>query len=156
VLVADAGGKYSLLRVAGLATVDRQTGGDWRSDSASDPPCRIALRGVNQWELSPPPSTSRADGLVMEGYAEPGDVWSYDEDGVAEALTDDSPCPLPDWAQSRGIIVAGVLARRFRRYRDYNAADRYRVEFAELLGSVEKHAALYARRCVQPVGRKRL
>jgi hypothetical protein len=55
-----------------------------RFDTAADPVTHVGFRGGNQLVLAPTPSTTRAAGVMIEGYCQPGEYWVYDEDGVAQ------------------------------------------------------------------------
>ena len=115
-----------------------------RFDTAADPVTHVGFRGGNQLVLAPTPSTTRAAGLLIEGYCQPGEYWVYDSDGTAQTPTEDDECPLPVWAHD--AVVYGCMARRAEIARDFNAAAMFRSEYRSLLGDVAANAALYRAR----------
>jgi len=115
-----------------------------RFDTAADPVTHVGFRGGNQLVLAPTPSTTRAAGVMIEGYCQPGEYWVYDEDGVAQTPAETDECPLPVWAHD--AVVYGCMARRAEIARDFNAAAMFRSEYRSLLGDVAANAGLYRAR----------
>jgi hypothetical protein len=83
---------------------------------------------------------------MIQGYAIPGDYWVYDSNGVAQAITDATECPLP--AVAHDCLVYGVLAQRAMQSKDAEGFGLYNTQYMDRLGMVESFAATYARRPV--------
>lgn len=116
----------------------------WRNEDASHPVEKCAVFGQNRIGVYPTPDAAVTGGLVVEGYAVPGDYWEYDVDGVGQAPTENDNCPLPDY--SHEAVVYGVLAMRAKQKMDMAAAQMWDQEYRKHLGEVESNAAMYARR----------
>lgn len=106
----------------------------------------VALRGMNGIGVYPAPSSLITQGLLIEGYAQPGDTWAYDASGVAIVNTDNTECPLPDVAQD--CLIYGSLYMRCLQMRDGDGITIFKNEYMDRLGAVESYAATYARRAV--------
>jgi hypothetical protein len=101
---------------------------------------------MNGITLYPTPSTDITNGLLVEGFAQPGDYWAYDTNGTALTNTDATECPLP--AVAHDCLVYGVLATRSLQMRDKDGMAIFKPEYMNRLGEVESYAASYARRTV--------
>jgi hypothetical protein len=140
----------------------KNTGGDWqrmrildaynrkvdmvRGDGSSLFPTIAVFTGMNKVSVYPPPSAIITQGLMIEGYAIPGDYWVYDSNGVAQTMTDASECPLP--AVAHDCLVYGVLAQRAMQSKDPEGFQIFNSQYTDRLGMVESFAATYARRPV--------
>lgn len=118
----------------------------WRNEASSTEIRRVSVFGTNVVAVYPPVASgyTSGDGLMIEGYAIPGDYWVYDSLGRAQEPTEADPCPLPDWAQD--CVVYGVLAMRAKQMRDRDGIAIWEGEYLKRLGDVEAFAATYARR----------
>ncbi len=140
----------------------KNTGGDWqrmrildaynrkvdmvRNDGSSTFPTVAVFTGMNKVSVYPPPSANTAEGLMLEGYAIPGDYWQYDVNGNPQTMTDAIECPLPDIAHD--CVVYGVLAQRALQSKDGDGFQLFNSQYTDRLGMVESFAATYARRPV--------
>jgi hypothetical protein len=140
----------------------KNTGGDWqrmrildaynrkvdmvRNDGSSAFPTIAVFTGMNKVAVYPPPAAAITQGLMLEGYAIPGDYWVYDSNGVAQTITDTTECPLPSVAHD--CLVYGVLAQRAMQSKDADGFQLYQAQYVDRLGMVESFAASYARRPV--------
>jgi hypothetical protein len=140
----------------------KNTGGDWqrmrildaynrkvdmvRNDGSSAFPTIAVFTGMNKVSVYPPPASAITEGLMLEGYAIPGDYWQYDVNGNAQTMTDATECPLPDIAHD--CLVYGVLAQRAMQSKDAEGFQLYQAQYVDRLGMVESFAATYARRPV--------
>lgn len=116
----------------------------WRNEAASHPVEKCAIFGQNRIGLYPTPDAAVTDGLVVEGYAIPGDYWVYNSGGTGQTPTEDDECPLP--AYSHECLVYGVLAMRARQKMDMQAVQVWDQLYRQHLGEVESNAATFARR----------
>jgi hypothetical protein len=116
----------------------------FRFDQQADPSTHVGFRGGNQLLLAPTPSVTRAAGLMVEGYCQPGEYWVYDSGGTAQAPTDSDECPLPVWAHD--AVVYNVLAKRAEIAREFNASEIFRRQYKTHLGDAEAKAGLYRAR----------
>lgn len=117
-----------------------------RNDGSGAYPSHAVIFGMNKIEVYPPPSTNITQGLMVEGYGIPGDYWSYDSSGIAQAMTDATTCPLPEVAHD--CLVYGVLSIRAMQEGDANQFQIYNAQYENRLGLVESYAATYARKAV--------
>lgn len=140
----------------------KNTGGNWermrifdaynrkvdmvRNDGSSAYPTLAVFTGMNKVAVYPPPASAITQGLMLEGYAIPGDYWEYDSNGVAQTMTDATSCPLPDIAHD--CLVYGVLAQRAMQSKDGDGFQMFQAQYVDRLGMVESFAATYARRTV--------
>lgn len=140
----------------------KNTGGNWermrifdaynrkvdmvRNDGSSAYPTLAVFTGMNKVAVYPPPASTITQGLMLEGYAIPGDYWVYDSNGVAQAMTDATECPLPSVAHD--CLVYGVLAQRAMQSKDADGFQMFQAQYVDRLGMVESYAATYARRSV--------
>jgi len=140
----------------------KNTGGNWermrifdaynrkvdmvRNDGSSAYPTLAVFTGMNKVAVYPPPASAITQGLMLEGYAIPGDYWEYDSNGVAQTMTDATSCPLPDIAHD--CLVYGVLAQRAMQSKDGDGFQMFQAQYMDRLGMVESFAATYARRTV--------
>jgi len=140
----------------------KNTGGNWermrifdaynrkvdmvRNDGSSAYPTLAVFTGMNKVSVYPPPASAITQGLMLEGYAIPGDYWQYDVNGNAQTMTDATECPLPDIAHD--CLVYGVLAQRAMQSKDGDGFQMFQAQYVDRLGMVESFAATYARRTV--------
>jgi len=117
-----------------------------RGDASSSFPCIAVFTGMNKVSVYPPPAAIITQGLMLEGYAIPGDYWVYDSAGVAQSMTDATECPLP--AVAHDCLVYGVLVERAMQSKDGEGFQLYQSKYVDRLGMVESFAATYARRPV--------
>jgi len=117
-----------------------------RNDGSSAYPTLAVFTGMNKVAVYPPPASAITQGLMLEGYAIPGDYWQYDVNGNAQAMTDATECPLPDIAHD--CLVYGVLAQRAMQSKDGDGFQMFQAQYVDRLGMVESFAATYARRTV--------
>lgn len=115
-----------------------------QNDSAAIPTHVIIFEG-NRIRLHPTPSISTTNGIMMEGWAVPGDVWVYDTNGNPSTTpADQQECPLPNIAHD--CVVYGVLAKKAVQQRDMEMVQYYQGQFEQRLGMVESFAATFAKR----------
>jgi hypothetical protein len=101
--------------------------------------------GMNRIKLWPTPTANLTDGVMIEGYAIPGDTWTYNVDGSpSTASADQQECPLPSVAHD--AVVYGVLYKKAMQQRDMEMIPYYRDEYERRVGMVESFASTYARR----------
>ena len=140
----------------------KNTGGDWqrmrildayhrkvdmvRNDGSSSFPTVAVFTGMNKVSVYPAPASAITQGLMIEGYAIPGDYWQYDVNGNAQAMTDATECPLPEVAHD--CLVYGILAQRALQSKDGDGFQLFTSQYTDRLGMVESFAATYARRPV--------
>lgn len=117
-----------------------------RNDGSSAYPTLAVFTGMNKVSVYPPPASLITQGLMLEGYAIPGDYWQYDVNGTAQTMTDATECPLPDIAHD--CLVYGVLAQRAMQSKDADGYQMFQAQYVDRLGMVESFAATYARRTV--------
>lgn len=117
-----------------------------REDTAQVVLDTAILYGMNKIGFAPTPTSSITNGIMLEGYCQPGSIWQYDVSGNPVALADTQECPLPNVAHD--CLVYGVLAARAMQMMDANVLGMYKAEYLERLGMVESWAATYARRTV--------
>jgi hypothetical protein len=116
----------------------------FRSDPTASYPEYAVIYGMNRIGVYPIPQAGIEQGLMVEGYAVPGDYWVYSTLGVAQAPTDTDECPLPDVAHD--CLVYGVLANRAAMIGNEGGFSLYNAQYNERLGLVESYAATYTRR----------
>jgi hypothetical protein len=104
------------------------------------------LYGTNKLRFLPTPADSVTNGIMIEGYCQPGMIWQYDINGNPVALSDTQECPLPDSAHD--CLVYGVLYARAMQMKDVNVLALYKGEYLDRLGVVESNSAIYGRRTV--------
>jgi hypothetical protein len=118
----------------------------YRSQPEQQVPDAAVISGMNRITLFPVPSTSITNGVLVEGFAQPGDYWQYDTSGTALPNTDTTECPLPDVAHD--CLVYLTLSTRALQMRDKDGIVLFKQEYLDRLGQVESYAAMYARRAV--------
>ena len=99
---------------------------------------------MNNISVYPAVSATVTNGLLIEGYAQPGDYWAYDSTGTALANTDATECPLPEVAHD--CLVYAVLQARGMQMADATAMQIFKPEYLQRLAMVENYASTYARR----------
>lgn len=104
------------------------------------------IYGMNKIGIKPAPANAVADGLIIEGYAQPGNVWQYDATGLPVSLVDTHECPLPEVAHD--CLVYGTLYMRGVQMKEMDLVAVWKQEYEQRLGFVESFAATYARRTV--------
>jgi hypothetical protein len=141
--IKDEAGDYTPIKIVSFSD---QILEDYRNQQAEYVPEYCAVHGMNKIVLLPPPSQSVTNALLIEGYAQPGDIWHYDTNGNPLPNTDASECPLPE--MSHDCLVYNVLYLRAMQLRDIDGMTIYKNEYLDRLGHVESNAAIYARRTV--------
>jgi hypothetical protein len=141
--IKDQTGDYTEIK---LASFSDQILDDYRNMQPEYVPQFCVVHGMNKIVLMPPPSTSVTNGLLIEGYAQPGDYWQYDSNGDPVANTDTTECPLPEMAHD--CLVYNVLYLRAMQLRDMDGMTIYKGEYLDRLGHIESNAAMYVRRSV--------
>jgi hypothetical protein len=116
----------------------------WRNEPSGTRPEVVVLRGMNNLSVYPATNATVANGLLIEGYAQPGDNWAYDSAGGALANTDATECPLPEVAHD--CLVYAVLQARGMQMADATAMQIFKPEYLQRLAMVENYASTYARR----------
>ena len=116
----------------------------WRNLSSDTRPEIVVLRGMNNISVYPAVSATVANGLLIEGYAQPGDNWAYDSAGTALPNTDATECPLPEVAHD--CLVYAVLQARGMQMADATAMQIFKPEYLQRLAMVDNYASTYARR----------
>jgi len=141
--IKDQSGDYVDIK---LATFSDQLLNDFRNQPAETVPQYCSVHGMNKIVLLPPPSSNITNGLLVEGYAQPGDYWQYDVNGNPVANTDTTECPLPIVAHD--CLVFNALYLRAMQLRDVDGMAMYKNEYLDRLGHIESNAAMYTRRSV--------
>jgi hypothetical protein len=141
--IKDETGDYTEIK---LASFSDQILDDYRNMQAEYVPQFCAIHGMNKIVLMPPPSSSVTNGLLIEGYAQPGDYWQYDSNGDPVPNIDTTECPLPEMAHD--CLVYNVLYLRAMQLRDMDGMAIYKGEYLDRLGHIESNAAMYIRRSV--------
>lgn len=116
----------------------------WRNLPSDTRPEIVVLRGMNNISVYPAVSTTVTNGLLIEGYAQPGDNWAYDSAGNALPNTDTTECPLPEVAHD--CLVYAVLQARGMQMADATAMQIFKPEYLQRLAMVDNYASTYARR----------
>ena len=117
---------------------------NYRRTDVDTIPTHAVVFGMNRIKLYPQPSTNITNGLMVEGYAIPGDYWVYDTSGNPVTLTDAHSCPLPD--SGHDAVVYGVLMEKALQMRDADAVQIYTQKYQDRVGMLESNAAIYSRR----------
>jgi hypothetical protein len=81
----------------------------WENWASGTPLYAVCDAAGGPFDLSPAPAVAVTNGLFVEGYYAPGQVWERDANGAALTLTDSSVCPLPDFALSALIYEASYI-----------------------------------------------
>jgi hypothetical protein len=118
---------------------------NYRNDSGAELDACIAM-GMNRLGFKPAPTSAITNGIMIEGFAQPGSIWQYDINGDPVALADSHECPLPDVAHD--CVVYGTLYKRAMQMKEADSLALYRNEYLQHLGEVESFAAIYNRRTV--------
>jgi hypothetical protein len=116
----------------------------FRSDATASYPEYAVIHGMNRIGVYPIPNAAVTQGLLVEGYAIPGDYWVYSTTGVAQTPTDNDECPLPNVAHD--CVVYGMLANKAAMIGNEAGFAIYNGQYNERLGLVESYAATYSRR----------
>lgn len=114
-----------------------------RNNTTSDIPDMVAVYGMNKIRFKPAPASVITSGIMIEGFAQPGDIWQYNSSGTIDTsvATEDHVCPLPSVAHD--CLVYAVLMTRAVQMRDQGAIALYSAEYQRRLGDVEAYAAIY-------------
>jgi hypothetical protein len=118
---------------------------DYRETNAVGVDAAI-LYAMNKVGIKPAPTDAVTDGIIIEGYCQPGNIWQYDINGAPVALADTHECPLPEVAHD--CLVFGTLYMRALQMKDSDIVAAWKAEFEQRLGFVESFAATYGRRAV--------
>ena len=141
IFTLQSDGDYERLQLIDWADARSQ---DYRRTDTDITPTQAIVFGMNRIKLYPQPSASTTNGLMIEGYAIPGDYWVYDSNGNPITLVDSHSCPLPE--SGHDAVVYGVLAEKALQMRDGEAAQIYTQKYQERVGILESNAAVYSRR----------
>jgi hypothetical protein len=119
-----------------------------RNDTNTGVPETAIVYGMNKIRLRPIPSAATTNGLMVEGYAQPGDIWQYNTSGTIDTNVpaEDHECPLPQVAHD--CLIYAVLYQRSLQLRDTVGMQLYFPEYQRRLGDVEAFAATYSTRMV--------
>lgn len=139
--VKDTLGEYQSVRVFDYQ--DQYIDG-WRNKPSDIRPEIVVFRGMNNISVYPAVSATVANGLLIEGYAQPGDIWQYDSAGTALPNTDATECPLPEVAHD--CLVYAVLQARSMQMGDMNGYQIFKNEYIDRLSMVDNYASAYGRR----------
>lgn len=116
----------------------------WRNLPSDTRPEIVVFRGMNNISVYPAVSSTVANGLLIEGYAQPGDNWQYTTTGTALPNTDATECPLPEVAHD--CLVYAVLQARSMQMGDMNGYQIFKAEYIDRLSMVDNFASTYGRR----------
>lgn len=116
----------------------------WRNLPDDIRPEVVVIRGMNNISVYPATNATVNNGLLLEGYAQPGDYWQYDSAGNAMPNTDATDCPLPEVAHD--CLVYAVLQARAMQMADANGIQIFKSEYLDRLSYVDNFASTYARR----------
>lgn len=142
IFVSDTLGEYKRLMLVEWYEGDNER---YRRDGYAVYPTHAMVFGMNRVRLWPTPTTALTDGVMIEGYATPGDVWTYDVNGnPSNTPADQQECPLPSVAHD--AVVYGVLYKKAMQQRDMEMIPYYRDEYERRTGMVESFASTFARR----------
>lgn len=97
-------------------------------------PSVCAVNGTKQIEVYPVPNFTYSSGLILTGYATPGEFWSSDSD----------ECPLPEWshiAVAYGAMISRAITVPFPPQQLQILMSRYK----EMRGRLEVEAATNTR-----------
>jgi hypothetical protein len=119
-----------------------------RNTTTSSTPDVVAVYGMNRIRFKPAPDSVITNGVMLEGFMQPGDIWQYNSSGTIDTsvATEDHECPLPNVAHD--CLVYGVLMTRAVQMRDQGGISLYSAEYQRRLGDVEAYAATYHTRAV--------
>lgn len=141
--IMNDNGDYTKIR---LYNFSNQMVDVWRNKASQPYPEVATFRGMNGITLYPAPQSDITNGLLIEGFMQPGDYWQYDSTGAALPNSDTTECPLPDVAHD--CLVFGVLYNRAMQFADPNGMAIFKGEYMDRVGQVESYAATYGRRTV--------
>lgn len=139
--ILDTNNEYQQVRIFDYSN---QYVDNWRNLPDDARPEVVVLRGMNNISVYPAVTTTINNGLLLEGYAQPGDYWAYDSAGNAIPNTDATECPLPEVAHD--CLVYAVLQARAMQMADPNGMQIFKPEYLQRLAMVENYASTYARR----------
>ena len=117
---------------------------NWRNLPSDQRPEIVVFRGMNNISVYPAVLATVTNGLLIEGYSQPGDYWAYDSSGTALSNTDATNCPLPDVAHD--CLVYATLQARAMQMADMNGYQVFKAEYMDRLAMVDNFASTYARR----------
>jgi len=139
--VKDILGDYQSIRVFDYQ--DQYIDG-WRNKPSDARPEIAVFRGMNNISVYPAVAATVTNGILIEGYAQPGDIWQYDSAGTALPNTDATECPLPEVAHD--CLVYAVLQARSMQMADMNGYQIFKAEYTDRLSMVDNYASTYGRR----------
>lgn len=119
-----------------------------RNDTTASAPDVVAVYGMNRIRFKPAPNAVITNGVMLEGYMQPGNIWQYNTSGTIDTsvAAEDHECPLPNVAHD--CLVYAVLMTRAVQMRDQGGIQLYSAEYQRRLGDVEAYAATYHTRAV--------
>lgn len=114
-----------------------------RNDTTTGTPDMAVVYAMNKIKLRPIPSAALTNGLMVEGYAQPGDIWQYNSSGTIDTnvAAEDHECPLPQVAQD--CLIYAVLYQRSVQLRDATGMQIFFPEYQRRLADVEAFAGTY-------------
>jgi hypothetical protein len=139
--VKDILGDYQSIRVFDYQ--DQYIDG-WRNKPSDARPEIAVFRGMNNISVYPAVAATVANGILIEGYAQPGDIWQYDSTGNPLPNTDATECPLPEVAHD--CLVYAVLQARSMQMGEMNGYQIFKAEYTDRLSMVDNYASTYGRR----------
>ncbi len=142
VFISDTLGEYIRLMLVEWYEGDNER---YRRQGNATYPTHAMVFGMNRIRLWPTPAVALTDGVMIEGYATPGNTWTYDVNGNPSTTpADEQECPLPSVAHD--AVVYGVLYKKAMQQRDMEMIPYYRDEYEKRTGMVESFASTFARR----------
>jgi hypothetical protein len=139
--VKDILGDYQSIRVFDYQ--DQYIDG-WRNKPSDARPEIAVFRGMNNISVYPAVAATVTNGILIEGYAQPGDIWQYDSAGNPLPNTDATECPLPEVAHD--CLVYAVLQARSMQMGEMNGYQIFKAEYTDRLSMVDNYASTYGRR----------
>ena len=138
-------GDYNRVRQMNWSTVKFDSR---RNDTTASTPEVAVVYGMNRIRFKPAPADAITSGVMLEGFAQPGDIWQYNASGTIDTSvpTENHECPLPQVAHD--CLVYAVLYQRAMQMRDLQGMQLYAPEYQRRLGDVEAYAAIYHTRMV--------
>ena len=141
VKILDTNNEYQKIRVFDYQD---QYVDNWRNLPSDTRPEIVVFSGMNNLSVYPAVSITLTNGLLIEGYAQPGDNWEYDVNGNPLTNTDNTECPLPQVAHD--CLVYGVLQARAMQMAEINGYQIFKLEYTDRLSMVDNYASSYGRR----------
>lgn len=103
-------------------------------------PDTVSFFGVNRISVYPPPSETRNNALLVEGFCVPGATWEFYQDGSPKPLADEDECPLPPGSAQTALEYYGLW--RIALFTKSPAAPIYMADYDRHRGMTEVQVAL--------------